>query len=332
MDEGAFALLDCLGFKGIWSRPTSHSSPEQIIGFLEQTEAHAPMLPAVQLHAKAKQVEFFFAFVSDTVAIGARLKDGKPHTDHQRGFLVSAVGQACRDIALRFVDCASPLLMRGTIAYGEYLLRKSFFVGPAVDEAASFFETAQGAFIWGTPEAARVHRAHMLEFIPQFAHQLVESPVDNQVTVFDQMVSAFEISSVTLNRQQLERVKAWWDSLDVNQRRLVAPAVLKASIGIYRTDAVLMDYPMQLNTGGTLRADVLNPIFGVEVERHRALIGKMLSSFEGKSLDVLMKRQRTEELLANCAQMTTKAVADALAQLRAVLPLVSQLAGKELQF
>ena len=332
MDEGAFALLDCLGFKGIWSRPASHASPEQIIGFLEQTEAHAPMLPAVQTHSKANQVDFFFAFVSDTVAIGARLKDGKPQTDHQRGFLVSAVGQACRDIALRFVECAPPLLMRGTIAYGEYLLRKSFFVGPAVDEAASFFETAQGAFIWGTPEASRVHRAYMLEYIPQFARQVVESPVDHQVTLFDRMLGTFEISSVTLSKQQVERVKAWWDVLDLKQRRLVAPAVFKASIGIYRRDAVLMDYPMQLNTGGALRADVLNPIFGVDVERHRDLIGKMLSSFEGKSLDILMKRQRTEELLANCTQITTKAVTDALAQLRAALPLVSQLAGKELQF
>src|SRR5947199_9878836 len=106
MDAGTTPLANCLGFKPTWSPPTSHSTPEQIVGFLEQTEAHAPMLPAVQLHAKANQVEFFFAFVSDTVAIGARLKDGKPQTDYQRGFLVSAVGQACRDIALRFVDCA----------------------------------------------------------------------------------------------------------------------------------------------------------------------------------------------------------------------------------
>jgi hypothetical protein len=332
MDEGAFALLDCLGFKGIWSRPSSHSSPEQIIGFLEQTEAHAQVLPAVQLHALGKQVEFFFAFVSDTVAIGARLRDSKPHTDHQRGFLVSAVGQACRDIALRFVDCAPPLLMRGSIAYGEYLLRKNFFVGPAVDEAASFFETAQGAFIWGTPEAARVHRTYMLEFIPQFAQQVVASPIDNQVDLFDRMLNAFEISSVTLSRQQVRRVKEWWDVLDLNRRRLVAPVVLKASIGIFRRDAVLMDYPIQLNTGGAIRADVLNPVFGVEVQQHQALIGKMMSSFEGKSLDILMKRQRTEELLASCSDITRKAVADAEAQLRAVLPLVSRLAGKELQF
>lgn len=332
MNEGAFALLDCLGFKGIWTR-AGHSSPEQIIRFLEETEAVAQKkLPAVQMHALADQVEIVFAFVSDTVAICAQLKNGTPQADYQRGFLVSAVGHACRDIALRFVGCAPPLLMRGTIAYGEYLLRKSFFLGPAVDEAANLFETAQGAFIWGTPEAARVHRAYMLEFIPRFAEQVVASAADRQVEVFTQMLAALDIWSPTLTRQQVQQLKAWWSLLDAHERLGATPLIFRSSMGIWRRDGVLMDYPLQLNNGGAIRADVMNPIFGVELDQQQAVIARMMSSFGGKSLDVLMKRQRTEELLATCSQMTTKAVTEALTQLRAVLPLVSQRVGKELRF
>ena len=54
-----------------------------------------------------------------------------------------------------------PLAYRGAIAFGRYEVSPHFLIGSAIDEAASAYELAQGAFILLVPEA-RDHVARYL--------------------------------------------------------------------------------------------------------------------------------------------------------------------------
>ena len=46
-----------------------------------------------------------------------------------------------------------PLVYRGTVSAGDFLIDEEFLLGPAIDEAASEEKRAEGAFIWLTPSA-----------------------------------------------------------------------------------------------------------------------------------------------------------------------------------
>jgi hypothetical protein len=330
MEESAFALLDCLGFKGIWNRVASSVTPEQIVKFLEETKANVHLLPTLQIHEIAGELEFSFAFVSDSVAVSARLKNAKPASDYQRGFLVSAAGQACRDIVQRFAKGPTPITMRGNISYGENVIRDSFFVGPAVDEAASLAEAAQGAFVWASPEAQRLHRVYQSYTQEQLPKRLADLPSDDQVLMVDGLVKSLDFISVTFTKEQAQKLTQWWHGLDAVRRRAVAPTIIKVSSRLFRPDSVLEDYPMHLNTGGVIRADLLNPLFGIELAQHRSIIEAMVSSFRGPTLDVLMKKQRTEEFLAEASRRTRIAVDQAVAKTMASVPELSKLAGSPL--
>src|SRR4051812_30728242 len=86
MKEGAFAILDCLGFKGAWAR---HTDPNVIITFLK--ESRAQILDALIL----KQVDSLsggavspsIAFVSDTVVIGMQAAGTHPLRPEAKGAL-----------------------------------------------------------------------------------------------------------------------------------------------------------------------------------------------------------------------------------------------------
>ena len=73
MNEGAFALLDCLGFKGVWNRGVT---PEVIVKFMEDTKAHSEQLQVRRLVTAmyGTKVSVSIAFVSDSIAISVRAR------------------------------------------------------------------------------------------------------------------------------------------------------------------------------------------------------------------------------------------------------------------
>ena len=48
-----------------------------------------------------------------------------------------------------------PLAFRGAVSFGQFVFEDDFVCGPAVDDAASAFEVAEGAITWLTPAALR---------------------------------------------------------------------------------------------------------------------------------------------------------------------------------
>jgi hypothetical protein len=160
MQEGAFALIDCLGFKGIWRRtdPTlllrKLSNIEQVVSdrVLKQEAFKFLSFGTVRPHVR---------LLSDTVAISLHYeaKDDQEPEGWQKNFLVGSICYSVIEVLSLFLQGDPPLVLRGCISYGEHLSEGNFMVGPAVDEAAEHMNIAEGAFIWLLPSAAERYRA-----------------------------------------------------------------------------------------------------------------------------------------------------------------------------
>jgi len=140
MKEGAVALIDALGFRGIWRR----SPPDQVLnklsgmkGRVEADLAHIGSQPEMQFEA---------AFLSDTIAIALALPDTVPAKDRAALSVIYVT-----DIVARILYYAAngpvPLAYRGAVAYGEYEVGPHFLLGEAIDEVAGAHESADGALV-----------------------------------------------------------------------------------------------------------------------------------------------------------------------------------------
>ncbi len=172
MEEGAFALVDCLGFKGIWKRSDPNRLLEKLYALEDSANGEAIALGAilqapVKVHAR---------MLSDTLAISLRQPSPTPPDEEFGNRLVVHVVLAMISVIGRFALNEPPLLLRGCITYGPHLCDGSFLVGPAVDCAAEHMNLPQGAFVWLHPSAAYRYRAHIQNIkaeSPKFTEQYV---------------------------------------------------------------------------------------------------------------------------------------------------------------
>ena len=324
MIAGAFAFLDCLGFKGIWNRRNPEVQPRQLIEFFMRAEATvkgSPTFVAIQMYVP--NVAITPIFISDTVAISVHCREA-PRIPHlANGYLVSIAAQMSVELCKLFAKAPVPLLFRGVIVFGSYLAEGQFLLGPAVDEAATLAETAQAAIVWLAPEAQHLHRA-------QAAFER-----ENSVLALQRMACEIALERVekyaTLQRQYIgdsympeetDRNLRWWAGLDQLTRLAIAPHVLcelaKSATGLH----VIRDYPVEMKGGGVLVTDVVNPFFGVALDRHAPITETLLSTFVGSTVDVMLKRQNTARFLAIASARTRDDVvsgADRLVESRARL-------------
>jgi len=147
---GAVALLDALGFKGIWKR----FPPKQILHTLATIQREVEGLKEEESYmgvALKLEAHFF----SDTIAISASVPDGDQVDADTCGALLSRVA-AGAGLAQAVAVCFEPLLAyRGCIALGKLATHGSFVIGEAVDEAAQYMEQANAAVVWLSPQAAK---------------------------------------------------------------------------------------------------------------------------------------------------------------------------------
>lgn len=154
MKNGAFALIDCLGFKGLWK-----NGHEQLLSKLRLVKNS--MLEGLQAFSKSPNHSLHFnpdyftpevRLLSDTVAIS--LTSSKNENDPFSDLLaIAAIIQAVIDL---FLENEPQLLLRGCITHGKHHIEDNFLIGPAVDEAAEYMDSAQGAFVWFLPNAATI--------------------------------------------------------------------------------------------------------------------------------------------------------------------------------
>jgi hypothetical protein len=162
METGAFAMFDALGIRGIWEK----HDPDDVLRkfeairttFTDFVERARPTMGQAWNSIKRVQA----GFVSDTVVVAFVTKNvqEKPslYSSEIPKRALFAVMMAARFAGevVRLGATGSPSwTYRGVITYGEFAIHPSgtFFVGPAVDEAAALYDRADAALIWLSPKA-----------------------------------------------------------------------------------------------------------------------------------------------------------------------------------
>lgn len=152
MQRGAVALLDALGFKGIWRRENG-VKPAQLVAKMRRAleaarDVHeaAIELPIAEIPGHVRM-----HFLSDTIVAVV-----EPTKSSDRPSPLDEIEILCAGIAefTEYMMIKPPeLAYRGAIAFGDFLIDDPFILGPAVDEAAEAERLAEGAFVWLCPSA-----------------------------------------------------------------------------------------------------------------------------------------------------------------------------------
>jgi hypothetical protein len=275
MREGAFALIDCLGFKGIWKRTDQTLSLEEHQTLLLEKlrrildKIHLQLIAGVPYPLLRRDVILTASLLSDSVAISLRYEDdaGKDDANKQKA---KKIGREREKSYLVWLICASTvrvldlylkgepsLVLRGCITYGGYEHNTtetgSFIVGPAVDDAAEKVEISQGAFVWLHPEAAELYRY---------------------------------------------AVKVQRKTIRILYKRNDKPELLDGSKKSICEPIMVDPYDMPLKEGGRLRCPVLNPLaFHNTKKKRREVFRKYEDAMSSNQLDIMLKRQYTMEFL-----------------------------------
>ncbi|MEI9942235.1 MAG: hypothetical protein WDO69_33885 [Pseudomonadota bacterium] len=162
MKQGAVAVFDALGFKGIWNR----EDPDKVIAKLnalrdEVSEELADLhnrTNALEKHLGI-ETQLTVALLSDTVVIGAYGQivdhnDGREQDDCD-WLAVLALARVTGKVLVRAARTAPALAYRGCISVGRFNMTGNFIIGPAIDEAVESMNNANAAVVWLTPTALR---------------------------------------------------------------------------------------------------------------------------------------------------------------------------------
>jgi hypothetical protein len=279
MREGAFALIDCLGFKGIWRR----TDPQLLLKKLLEVEE------AVRQQVAEREELKFFKFspvvarirlLSDTVAISLQYKHKEDliPSESDKNWLVMIMCLLVVKILDIFITDEPPLVLRGCISYGEHISEGNFIVGQAVDDVAEHMNIAEGAFVWLLPKAAtryESHRERMNELLASISPEAVKPAIEY----------------LGVRNYHPPSVNEWGS--EAHREEIVARIRYSQSLPI-----VISDYEMPLKSGARLRCAVLNPLsFYTSSEKRKEIIEQYSKVISGNQIDIWLKHQHTMDLL-----------------------------------
>ena len=138
MKTGAVAFFDVLGFKGIWRNKSEEEVLNLMRGVAEVVTAEYKHPPPAKGWPECSPPQV--TTLSDTVVITMDSPD--PHC-------VLLLAVALYSVMLHFQRHG--LFVRGAIGWGEYSQMGSTFLGPAIDDVATWHETADWIGIVSTP-------------------------------------------------------------------------------------------------------------------------------------------------------------------------------------
>lgn len=149
---GAVAVIDALGFKGIWQKHSLSS----VLQTLRRVRTTALSWSNLRTHFGDQSLpETYATLFSDTVAVVTLVEE----SSEPKAAQTKAVRHLAQTVAAVVAGAAEndvPLVYRGTIAVGQCFVDPDdlIIIGEAVDEAAALMNRADGAFIWLSPNAA----------------------------------------------------------------------------------------------------------------------------------------------------------------------------------
>jgi len=161
MKIGAVALIDALGFRGIWGR----HEPDAVLTAMRNTKDWFEAAIKEQFSSQP-WMQCEVAFLSDTIAVSMALAET---TENREAMSVLYLTDVISWVLARVLRSSVPLAYRGVITIASYEVTSHFLIGPAIDEAAGAHELAQGALIWLAP-GARDHVARWLKDQPYNTH------------------------------------------------------------------------------------------------------------------------------------------------------------------
>ena len=320
MNEGAFAMLDCLGFKGIWARHPNFT-PEDLNKKFSGIEKELTE-ELTRYDKSAAETNIQTVFLSDTIVVSATAKqviDGDMPADQrseQKGWLLYLVALHCHILIRKFASSDPVLTMRGYITYGEHFVDRTFLVGPAVDETAENYEKANGAFVWIAPQHRDSLSRYTRSLIERFTAGLGGLASECVVT---QRVNHLGLWGAIPTRGGSNELSDIWQSLSSEQKSRNFSFVDSGYKRFYADDFFIDEYAMPLKGVGTLDCAVLAPFFSVNFYSVPRLTQKILNSFDigSLSIDVLLKRQHTKALLDHAKARREAVVSELIAQLKA---------------
>lgn len=131
MKKGVVTFIDVLGWKGIWNRYSDLNEPIHILKELIKTTRE----DIERLTTKAEKpfgTKIDVISVSDTIVLYSESSNIKLSVLHHSGVCILMMKKAFE----------LGLFIRGAITYGSYSNIDEIFVGPAIDEVASWHEYA----------------------------------------------------------------------------------------------------------------------------------------------------------------------------------------------
>lgn len=157
MKTGAFAMFDALGIRGIWERHDPGLVIQKFEGLQTRFQAFVDRQLGGQEHPNTKKAGNNIArvqvgFVSDTAVIAFTMKEAQ--TPHFAVMMAARWASHFARLALRLPPAWT---YRGVVTYDKFAIsdRGTYFVGPAVDEAAATYERADASVIWLAPSARK---------------------------------------------------------------------------------------------------------------------------------------------------------------------------------
>lgn len=273
MKTGAFALLDCLGFKGIWQRV----SADLVIGKLDAIEEWLGAGEWAKKLAFSKDHPDLLTgkviLLSDTIAVSITRKE----ENMLPGLIpIALMVKLIEEINKRFLVDEPHLLLRGCVTYGEHLATDRFIIGPAVDRAAEYEKLPNGSFVWLEPAAAREYKEY-LRFMEAMSIPVYpkRSLARAKEIILDESVEVVErLANVTLFMGGLP-------------------------------NPIIDDYKMPIKGGEKLVCSIVNPLNNADDEEELESLYKIYErQFVSDRIDVLVKKANTLEFLEHCKDIT----------------------------
>lgn len=278
MENGAFALIDCLGFKGVWQRTDVQLLLDKFRALESsiETELKGNSLLGTYIGGP---VDLRVQFLSDTVAISVQHGPAATtRTEHDNNRLVYLAFTAVIKTLGLFLRPEPSLAMRGCITYGEHVCDGNFLVGPAMDAAAEHMNLAEGAFVWLLPPAAiryqefiTVAEAQYSRLGPEWIRKQIQSPEAKSPGSAD--------LSTVINTMG-----------DDNLLREATRLILNRN--------VLNSHSMPLKSGARLQCLIVNPLaFEKDADARLKMREDYSEAMMGERIDIWTKRQNTAEFL-----------------------------------
>ncbi|MDN5075661.1 hypothetical protein PJV93_04705 [Aliarcobacter butzleri] len=147
MQQGFVTFADIMGWKGIWLR--NQGNEDTIL--TELLEIKEKIEQFIEIQSKLedlKNIEISIKLISDTFLIYSSFKE-ESYPNIELEFELHSI--VIKELIIYTLE--KKLMIRGATSYGKYITNEMSFIGPAIDESASWHEQAESVAIFLTPTA-----------------------------------------------------------------------------------------------------------------------------------------------------------------------------------